>query len=152
MLTKSRRRIKTADGYKGAHYNSADEGSNVVEVVWEAFTDIMKELNGLRKVSYFVPDTHCAVNRLWKHKHNFLKTSPAGGLIDIRQLYNSNLVKTLPGGHFGVRERHPAQKSLIYTNTQADFLTTMFTKYLKNRQQKVKCIDQSCYRYVTDVA
>lgn len=33
MLTKARRRIKTADGYKGAYYNSADEGSDVVEVV-----------------------------------------------------------------------------------------------------------------------
>lgn len=48
-------------------YNSIDEGGDVVEVIWEAFADITEQLNGLRKVSYFVPDTHCTVDRLWKH-------------------------------------------------------------------------------------
>lgn len=47
-----------------ATHNSADEGGNIGEVVWEPFADVMKELNGLRQVSYSVPDTHRTVNCL----------------------------------------------------------------------------------------
>lgn len=51
-------------------YNSIDEGDDIAEVIWEAFTDIMEQLNGLRKVSYFVPDTQCTVDGLQKHTNN----------------------------------------------------------------------------------
>lgn len=57
-------------------YNSIDEGGDVVEVIWEAFADITEQLNGLRKVSCFVPDTHCTVDRLWQHTNTtFCKQS-----------------------------------------------------------------------------
>lgn len=48
-------------------YNSINDGGNVAEVIREAVTDIMEQLNGLRKVSYFVPDAHCTVDGLQKH-------------------------------------------------------------------------------------
>lgn len=48
-------------------YNSIDEGGDIAEVIREAFTDVLEQLNRLRKVSYFVPDTHCTVNGLRKH-------------------------------------------------------------------------------------
>lgn len=54
------------------YYNSIDEGGDIAEVIREAFTDIMEQLNGLRKVSYFVPDTHCTVDSLQKHTNTKL--------------------------------------------------------------------------------
>lgn len=50
--------------WMNSYYNSIDEGGDIAEVIREAFTDIMEQLNGLRKVSYFVPDTHCTVDGL----------------------------------------------------------------------------------------
>lgn len=68
-------------------YNSINEGGNVVEVIWEGFTDVMEQLNGLRKVSYFVPDTHCTVDRLWKHTNTkFCKHSAVWHNMTILQL------------------------------------------------------------------
>lgn len=58
---------------EGTH-NSADDGRDVVQVIREAMTDIMKELNGLRQVSHQVPNAHCTAHRL-THKHNVLHTS-----------------------------------------------------------------------------
>lgn len=63
-------------------YNSTDEGGDVAEVIREAFTDITEQLNGLRKVSYCVPDTHCAVDGLCKHTNtNICKQSVSLSLI-----------------------------------------------------------------------
>lgn len=45
-------------------YNPTDEGGDIAEVIREAFADIVEQLNGLRKVSYCVPDTHCTVDGL----------------------------------------------------------------------------------------
>lgn len=56
-------------------HNSADEGGNVVDVIREPFTDIMKKLNGLRQVSHRVPDTHRIVQCLTNtHKCSILYT------------------------------------------------------------------------------
>lgn len=48
-------------------YNSINEGGDIAEVIREAFTDIMEQVNRLRKVSYFIPDTHCTVDGLRTH-------------------------------------------------------------------------------------
>lgn len=56
-------------------HNSADEGGNVVDVIREPFTDITKELNGLRQVSHRVSDTHRIVQCLTNtHKCSILYT------------------------------------------------------------------------------
>lgn len=46
-----------------SHY-SADEGSDVGELVWAPYADVVKELNGLRQPAHFVPDTHRTGYRL----------------------------------------------------------------------------------------
>lgn len=55
-------------------YNSINEGGDIAEVIREAFTDIMEQVNRLRKVSYFIPDTHCTVDGLRTHKHKIQQT------------------------------------------------------------------------------
>lgn len=77
-------------------------------------------MNGLRQVSHRVPDTHHVVHCLTNtHKHNMFtliqQTLSHGYGVCGKTC--SNLVETLPVGHFGVRERHPAQKSLTHTST-----------------------------------
>lgn len=53
-----------------SHY-SVDEGSDVGEVVREPFTDVPKELNGLRQPAHCVPDTHRTANRLSQTQNTF---------------------------------------------------------------------------------
>lgn len=51
-------------------HNSADEIGDIVEIIRDPFTDIMKQLNGLRQVSHRIPDTHRTVNRLRQKQEN----------------------------------------------------------------------------------
>lgn len=111
--SKNRSLIRFAAAYKCVSHNSADEGSDMLEVIWEPVTDITKELNGLRQVSHTVSDTHRTVNGLWQTHTNatFCRYCTQSGS-RIRGVWwnrGSDLVKTLPVGHFGVRQRHPAQ-------------------------------------------
>lgn len=136
-----------------ASHNSADEGGDVVEVIWEALTDIMKELNGLRQVSHSVPDTHRTVNRLRQNpiRASFWKLlEESGSWISAVWSHGSNLVKTLPGGHFGVWEGHAAQKSLGHKHTHTALDAALKEQMARDAEKNFT--EQSCYRDVTDVA
>lgn len=108
-------------------YNSIDEGGDVVEVIWEAFTNITEQLNGLRKVSYFVPDTHCTVDRLWKHTSTtFCKQS-------ISLAHNMKILQLRPCKDFAScslwceKETSSSAASNIQSNMQN------YTQHNKNR-------------------
>lgn len=121
--------------WTNGRYNSIDEGGDVVEIIWEAFTDITEQLNGLRKVSYFVPDTHCTVDRLWKHTNTVFCKQSVSLSHTIWKFCSSDLVKTLPVAHSGVRKRHPPQQHLIYTETYTRLHTAQQEQTAKQVEQ-----------------